>query len=738
MPESILDKSNNAIINSVDQSKIRILIIDYDGFLLKGLKCYLETQGTFDVEAANSLKEAKKRLAITTFDLIIYDYEMPNGNRLEFLENLRKKITIPIILVTKKDNAKIDVKALNLGIFQLINKQDDSKLFFVKLSSLIQQAAQETRQKLALKENEERFRQVAENSKVWVWEVNSNGLYTYSNATVEDILGYRPEEIVGKKFFYDFLPKNQESKKAISSIFSQKQAFHDFISRKNHKNGKQVWISTSGLPKLDANGDILGFRGTDVNISGHKEAEDKLAESEEKYRDIFENVRDAIYVHDLKGKISSINNVVTEYGYTKEQLIGKNLLNFVPKRYWPRLIAQFSQVARGNRIEGEIEVNIPLGSRIAEYRSNPILRDGKVIGAHAVLRDITERKKIETALVENQQKFHALFSANPDASVFLDDTFHVIEINSRFSKLFGYSNDETEGKLIDLIVPKEAQEESKSIRQKILSGPVELVTSRRRKNGSQIPVMMSGGPVVVNKKTIGAVLVYKDISAIVTAQEELSKALIKAELLNEKLSIVGGFTRHDVRNKLTVINGNLYLAKKSLKDNAQLCVYLDQIKVAVSNIDHILDFSKDFEMLGNQELISVDVGKAVDCAALLFADLKGVRIINECHGFNILADSMLTTIFYNLIDNSLKYGQKITQIRIFNASEQNSKKIFYEDNGVGIDEQIKKQIFVKGIGKGTGYGLYLIKRTCEIYGWTLQETGQPGKGVHFEFIAFNK
>jgi len=105
----------------------------------------------------------------------------------------------------------------------------------------------------------------------------------------------------------------------------------------------------------------------------------------------------------------------------------------------------------------------------------------------------------------------------------------------------------------------------------------------------------------------------------------------------------------------------------------------------------------------------------------LFTDLKNVKIVNECSGSSMLADSTLTTIFYNLIDNSLKYGQKITQIRVCSEPQQKSSKIVYEDDGVGIDAETKKQLFTKGIGKGTGYGLYLIKRACEIYGWTVQK-----------------
>ena len=495
----------------------------------------------------------------------------------------------------------------------------------------------------------------------------------------------------------------------------------------------------SGLPILDKEGGLLGYRGTYIDITERKEAQQKLSETEEKYRDVFDNARDAIYIHDLKGKIIAINKVVQEYGFTEEQIIGTNVLKFIPKKYWPKVIADVSKVIRGIRCEGEIEVSTPTGRRSAEYRNNPIRRGNKIIGAHAIIRDPTDRKIIEEALFESQQKFQALFSANPEATVFLDNSFHVVEANSRFSKLFGYSSDEIKGKaIIDTIIPKERADEARLIHQKLISAPVEIVTMRKMKDGSEVPLLISGGPVLVDEKVIGILVVYKNISDIITVQEELRKALSKAEILNEKLSVVGGFTRHDVRNKLATINGNLYLAEKRAGENFGLRTYFDQIKTAVTNVDRLLEFAKNFEMLGSQELVITDVGKAVDEAASLFADLKGVKIVNECRGFSVLADSMLTTIFYNLIDNSLKYGQKLTQIKVQNNTQQKPSKIIYEDDGVGIDSETKKQLFNKGMGKGSGYGLYLIKRTCEIYGLTVQETGQPGKGARFEFNITTK
>jgi signal transduction histidine kinase len=99
-----------------------------------------------------------------------------------------------------------------------------------------------------------------------------------------------------------------------------------------------------------------------------------------------------------------------------------------------------------------------------------------------------------------------------------------------------------------------------------------------------------------------------------------------------------------------------------------------------------------------------------------------------------LADSLLSQLFYNLIDNSLKYGEKIQQIRIhYKTPSVDQLELIYEDNGVGIPGNMRSNLFKEGFtsGKGTGYGLFMIKRICEVYGWTIQETGKQGKGAQF-------
>ena len=126
-----------------------------------------------------------------------------------------------------------------------------------------------------LRKSEERFRQVAESTEEWIWEVDSTTLYTYASPVVEKLLGYKPEEIVGKKHSYDlFHPDDIEPlKKAALKLFAEKKPLFRFLNRNVHKDGRIVWLLTSGLPILDENGNLCGYRGADTDITERKQAE---------------------------------------------------------------------------------------------------------------------------------------------------------------------------------------------------------------------------------------------------------------------------------------------------------------------------------------------------------------------------------------------------------------------------------------------------------------------------------
>jgi signal transduction histidine kinase len=211
------------------------------------------------------------------------------------------------------------------------------------------------------------------------------------------------------------------------------------------------------------------------------------------------------------------------------------------------------------------------------------------------------------------------------------------------------------------------------------------------------------------------------------------KTFEKLQILNEKLGVVGGLTRHDVRNKLSAVVNNTYLAQKMLPNDHKALDYLRKIESACIQTTRILDFAAAYEGLGVEELAPVDVDKAVEEAVSLFSELKGVKVVNNCQGLTVMADSALRQLFFNLIENSLKHGKNVSQIKIHYEEGKDRLKLFYEDNGVGIPKADKSKLFNWGFttGKGSGYGLPLIKSMIEIYGWTIEEEGEPRKGARF-------
>ena len=106
--------------------------------------------------------------------------------------------------------------------------------------------------------------------------------------------------------------------------------------------------------------------------------------------------------------------------------------------------------------------------------------------------------------------------------------------------------------------------------------------------------------------------------------------------------------------------------------------------------------------------------------------------MNDCRGLTVLTDSLLRQLFYNLIHNSLRHGEKVVQITAhYKKMGKDRLRLVFNDDGVGIPEVEKETIFKEGYGKGTGYGLYLVKKMCEVYGWAIQETGKQGNGAQF-------
>jgi len=174
----------------------------------------------------------------------------------------------------------------------------------------------------ALRESEERFKQVAENAGEWIWEVDADGVYRYCNSAVKNILGYSPDELVGKRHFYDlFAPDVREGLKEQALVaFGRKETLRNVVIPNVHKNGEIRLLETSGSPVQDSEGNFLGYRGAQTNITDRKKAEDALRSEREQLLSIFESINEVILVIDPRTYEILFANKFAE------DLFGKNLI----------------------------------------------------------------------------------------------------------------------------------------------------------------------------------------------------------------------------------------------------------------------------------------------------------------------------------------------------------------------------------------------------------------------------
>jgi signal transduction histidine kinase len=131
-----------------------------------------------------------------------------------------------------------------------------------------------------------------------------------------------------------------------------------------------------------------------------------------------------------------------------------------------------------------------------------------------------------------------------------------------------------------------------------------------------------------------------------------------------------------------------------------------------------------------------NVKDVIGRATMNFAH-PGLTITIDIEDTEIFADPLLEKVFYNLVDNAIRYGEHVTVIRFFYQISDRGLGLICEDNGVGVPEEAKDRIFERGVGKNTGMGLFLTREILMITGITIREAGKPGSGARFEMIIPN-
>jgi PAS domain S-box-containing protein len=227
----------------------------------------------------------------------------------------------------------------------------------------------------------------------------------------------------------------------------------------------------------------------------------------------------------------------------------------------------------------------------------------------------------------------------------------------------------------------------------------------------------------------------KDLEDQLTARaKELLQISTAFQQANKKLNLLSTITRHDIGNQLTVLIGYLGLLETKQPDPI-LTGYCKKASVAAEQISAMIRFTREYEEVGITAPKWQECRSIADTAAKQ-APLGNVRVKNDLPaGTEIFADPLVVKVFYNLMDNAVRYGNKITSIRISAVDCNKDLIIVCEDDGDGVAACEKDRIFDRGFGKHTGLGLALSREILDITGIRIRETGEPGAGARFEIIV---
>lgn len=266
-----------------------------------------------------------------------------------------------------------------------------------------------TEQKISeagLKASEEKFRSLVEDTADWVWESDRNGLFTYSNSSVEDILGYTAGQILGRTLWeYMESSEIEKSENFFKENLRNQHSFKNLVNEFIHRDGNTIILETSGRPIIGDQGQAIGFRGFCRDITQRMLADSILRESEARYRGLVETSPDAITLTDQHGTVILVNNrTVNLLGYdSQEELIGQICFDFVV----PEERNQAKQDLEGTSEHG-IPSPVPYtlirkdqSTFPAEISTSLLTNvEGHPIGYILVMREISERKKAERELEE--------------------------------------------------------------------------------------------------------------------------------------------------------------------------------------------------------------------------------------------------------------------------------------------------------------------------------------------------
>ncbi len=611
----------------------------------------------------------------------------------------------------------------------------------------------------------EAFKCLFENASDIIYILDKRGNFVTVNCKAEELTGFKREDFVGKSF------------RKIISFRSLPTAIKGFLAVTRGKEirteleiktatEKTVLVEVTSRP-LIIKGKIVGTLGIARDISERVQMENRLKEANRKFKMFCEAAMEGITVVDAKEDLIFVNKAFADMlGYKENELIHTNLRKLVDEK-------SFKEIRRQTEIRKKGEVSryelIMYGKdgkpHIVQVSASPVLNeDGQFVGSLAIVMDVTERKRMEEALRESEERFRKIFESANDSLIYLDRSGRILDVNEKAVKVFGGSKEELLGKHFTKVGILSLRDMPKLLSNfaRILRGKEAYVSLRiTNKKGQEIYLECSSSIMKIDDKFVGILVIARNITERKQMEKKLeeysqhleemvekrTRQLKEAQeqlIKSERLAAIGqvaAMVGHDLRNPLTGISGATYYLKTKLgpEMNEKLKEMLELIEKDVEHANEIIkdlmEYSKEIKL----ELTETTPRTIVKETLFLIEIPDNVQVLDSTQNEPKVKIDLekVIRVFSNLIKNAVDAMPNGGKLTITSKESDGNVEITFADTGTGMTKEVMGKIwtpFFTTKARGMGLGLPICKRIVEAHGGNISVESTVGKGTTFTVI----
>ena len=729
------------------EEKTRILVIEDDRNFAPVLKKLLENKLGAEVVLAEDCARARDVLASSCFDLITLDFQLPDGEGLDLLQEIKPQIGLtPVVMVTGHGDEKTAVQAFDAGASGYVVK--DKRIASI-LPSTLERALDHRLTEELLRASEARFRRLFEAAKDGILILDAEtGRITDVNPFLKDLLGYSREEMLGATL-WEIGPFRDiaESRGLFRDLQQNSYVRYEHLPLQT-KDGRCVEVEfVSNVYQVDHTKVIqCNIR----DITERKRAQDKNEEQSRTFKGVVESTTEPIFSVDADYRYTSFNDAhaaVMKKLYGADIEVGQSILDYhTVEEDWNHAKTNIDRALRGERVVVEASAGEEVLSRLRfEILHNPIKdRDGRIVGVAVFAKDVTERKRASEALRQSEETLQIIFDAVPGLLFFKDMDNRLIRANMALCEALGMSETEITGRPLSELFPDQSEQYRRDDQGVIETGVPKLgiLESMETPDGT-ILVQTDKLPYRnVQGEIVGVIGFSVDITERQRYEEELKQ-------VNAELEGYAHTVSHDLKGPLASVGMSLAMLRALVQGDqseavrSEIFQVVDLMEKSIVRADELIGTLLRLAEAGQvpEEVTDIDVSLMVKGVLEERAEAikaSGITVEVDADLGHVVADhSHVYQVFANLIANAIQHNDSespVIQVSRPGVRADGANRYLVRDNGSGIPPENIDRIFLpffKGKTGGSGIGLSTVMKIVKLYGGEITVCNDDG--ACFEF-----